>query len=619
MREKEREILSMRGQNKGQVTIFIIIAIVIVAAVALYFVFRGTLTSVSIPASLEPAYNNFLSCLEDNVITGVDVMESQAGYIYLPEFELGSHYYPFNSQLVFMGSPVPYWYYVSGNGIQKEQVPSRSEMEKQLERFVNDRIRDCNFQTYYEQGFVVFMDEPNADVKINDDNVEINLGMDMTLEKAGDTVLVKNHNKVVSSNLGSLYNSALQVYDYEQKSLFLENYSIDALRLYAPVDGVEISCSPKIWSADKVFDDLQTAFEQNTIVLGSNLGKGYYNIEVPVDGEVRFLNDKSWPSTLEVAPSEDNLLIASPVGNQPGLGILGFCYIPYHYVYNARYSVLVQVEKGEETFQFPVAVVIEGNKPREPLSSSATEIGIPELCRYKNTPLEVHTFDSNLQSVEADISYECLSETCSIGRTEDGAIKANFPQCVNGYIVARAEGYEDGNLLHSTTSDVGVVNVFLERSYDLNTELRLDGQIYDGSALITFARDGGSKTVIYPEQKNVELSPGQYEVQVYVYKNSSLEFQEITKKECIDIPAGGIGGLLGFTTEKCIDVKIPGQIISSVLAGGGKQNYYVLESELASSDSIEINAPSLPTPTSLEQLQNNFILFEDQNLDISFR
>jgi len=293
MREKEREILSMRGQNKGQVTIFIIIAIVIVAAVALYFVFRGTLISVSIPASLEPAYNNFLSCLEDNVITGVDVMESQAGYIYLPEFELGSHYYPFNSQLVFMGSPVPYWYYVSGNGIQKEQVPSRSEMEKQLERFVNDRIRDCNFQTYYEQGFVVFMDEPNADVKINDDNVEINLGMDMTLEKAGDTVLVKNHNKVVSSNLGSLYNSALQVYDYEQKSLFLENYSIDALRLYAPVDGVEISCSPKIWSADKVFDDLQTAFEQNTIVLGSNLGKGYYNIEVPVDGEVRFLNDKS--------------------------------------------------------------------------------------------------------------------------------------------------------------------------------------------------------------------------------------------------------------------------------------------------------------------------------------
>ena len=39
MREKEGEILSMRGQNKGQVTVFIIIAVIIVAAAVLYFVF----------------------------------------------------------------------------------------------------------------------------------------------------------------------------------------------------------------------------------------------------------------------------------------------------------------------------------------------------------------------------------------------------------------------------------------------------------------------------------------------------------------------------------------------------------------------------------------------------
>ena len=606
-------------KNKGgQLTVFIIIALVVVAAVVLYFLFRGTLGQVQIPASLEPAYTNFLTCLEDNVITGIDVLESQAGYIYLPELELGSHYYPFNSQLVFLGSPIPYWYYVSGNGIQKEQVPARSEMEEQLGRFINDRIRDCSLQTYYEQGFVISMEEPSADVTINENSVNVDLKMDMTLEKGNDTAIVRNHNRVINSNLGALYDSAIQIYGYEQKSLFLENYSIDALRLYAPVDGVEISCSPMVWSADKVFDDLQTALEQNIIVLGSNIDGGYYKIDVPVDEEIRFLNDKAWPSTFEVAPSEDNLLIASPVGNQPGLGILGFCYIPYHYVYNVRYPVLIQVEKGEEIFQFPMAVVIEGNKPREPLSSGATEIGIPELCRYKNTELEVHTFDSNLAPVEADISYRCFSETCSIGKTENGILKGSFPQCVNGYVVARADGYEEGNLLHSTTSDVGVVNVFLEKTHELNIELRLDGQTYNGNALITFVKDQDSKTVVYPEQKNAELSQGQYEIQVYIYKNSSLEFQETTKTECIEIPAGGIGGFLGFTTEKCIDVRIPGQIISSVLAGGGKQNYYVLESELASSAAVEINAPGLPVPTSLEQLQTNFILFEDNKLDILF-
>ena len=606
------------GNKKGQLTIFIIIAVVLVAAVALYFLLSGTLSQAQIPASIEPAYTSFLSCLEDDTLTGINILESQAGYIVLPKFELGSHYYPFNSQFDFLGSSVPYWYYVSGNGLQKEQVPSKEEMEYDLKNFIDNKIRECNLRTYYEQGFVVSMEEPDADVTINDNNVDVNLKMDMTIEKGNDTAVVKNHNKIVSSNLGALYDSAKKIYDYEQKNFFLENYSIDALRLYAPVDGVEISCSPKIWNADKVFDDLDTAIEQNTIVLGSGLGNGYYKVDVPVDEDVRFLNYKKWPSTFEVAPSEDSILMASPVGNQQGLGILGFCYVPYHFVYNVRYPVLVQVQKEDEIFQFPMAVVIEGNKPREPLSASAAEIGVPDLCQYKNTLLEVHAYDVNLAPVDADISYKCFSETCNIGSTERGILKDNFPQCVNGYVVAKAQGYDDGNLLYSTTSDVGIVNIFLEKTHGLNVQLRVDGKTYNENAVITFIKDNRTKTLVYPEQKNIELSQGQYEIQVYLYKNSSLQFPETTKTQCIDVPAGGIGGFFGFTTEKCVDVKVPSQIISSVLAGGGKQNYYALENELASSSIVEINAPSLSTPTSLEQLQTNFILFDDNKLEVSF-
>lgn len=606
------------SNKKGQLTVFIIIAIVLVVAIALYFLFRGTLGLTQIPANLEPAYNSFLSCLEDDTLTGISILEAQAGYINQPAIELGSHYYPFNSQLAFLGTSVPYWYYVSGNGVQKEQVPTKEEMEFELKNFIENKIRNCNLRTYYEQGIVISMEEPTADVTIRSNNVEVSLDMDMTLEKENDTALVKNHNKVVTSNLGTLYDSAREIYDYEQENLFLENYSIDTLRLYAPVDGVEVTCSPKIWSADQVFDDLAVAIEQNTIVLGSNLGDGYYKLDVPVDGEIRFINDKSWPIRIEIDPSEGNLLMANPVGNQQGLGILGFCYVPYHFVYNIRYSVMVQVEKNGEVFQFPVAVVIEGNKPREPLATSATEIGVPDLCEYKNTALEVHTFDSNLVPVDTDISYECFSESCSIGSTKNGILKGNFPQCVNGYVVAKADGYEDGSILYSTTSDSGMVNVFLEKSHDLEVQLRVDGKTYDENAVIMFTKGNSTRTVVYPEQKNVKLSQGQYEIQVYIYRNSTLEFPESTQTQCVEIPAGGIGGFLGFTTEKCIDVTIPSQVVSSVLAGGGKQNYYALESELASSTIVEINAPALPVPTSLEQLQTNFILFEDNNLDVLF-
>ena len=128
--------------KKAQVTVFIIIAIILVTAVAIFFIFRESLITERIPVSIEPVYVSFLSCLEDDTLVGIDVLGSQGGYISLPDFEPGSAYMPFSSQLNFLGNPIPYWYYVSGNNVQKEQVPSKREMEDQLEEFIDEDEND---------------------------------------------------------------------------------------------------------------------------------------------------------------------------------------------------------------------------------------------------------------------------------------------------------------------------------------------------------------------------------------------------------------------------------------------------------------------------------------------
>jgi len=51
--------------NKGQLTIFILIAVFVVGAVAVFFVFGDSLITTEIPVSIEPVYNTFLSCLEE--------------------------------------------------------------------------------------------------------------------------------------------------------------------------------------------------------------------------------------------------------------------------------------------------------------------------------------------------------------------------------------------------------------------------------------------------------------------------------------------------------------------------------------------------------------------------
>src|SRR3989338_3188225 len=178
------------GQNKGQVTVFIIIAVVILASVLAYFLLRDSIGQVSIPADIQPAYTSFLSCLEQDTLTGISVLESQGGYISLPEFEAGSLYMPFSSQLNFLGNPIPYWYYISGNNIQKEQVPTKEEMEVQLGSFVASRISGCNFNSYYEQGFEISLATPDvnsAKVSIKDSEVEIDLDMNLGIVKENES------------------------------------------------------------------------------------------------------------------------------------------------------------------------------------------------------------------------------------------------------------------------------------------------------------------------------------------------------------------------------------------------------------------------------------------------
>jgi len=607
--------------KKGQVTIFIIVAILMVAGFAIYFFVVSPIESSSIPSNFQPVYSTFLSCLGDDALLGISLLQTQAGYIYLPDFEPGSEYMPFSSQLSFLGNSIPYWHYVSGNNIPREQVPTKRQMEQQLELFINNKITGCNFDSYYDQGFEVSSVNPVARVQIDDNSVAVNLEMELNVVKDDESMFARTHKVTINSKLGSLYDSALKVYDETRDKMILENYAIDTLRLYAPVDGVNISCSPLIWSADGVFSDLRDGIEANTLALNSKESvDDYFVVDLPVREEVRFVNSKDWPYRVEVTPSEGNLLMVNPVGNQQGLGILGFCYAPYHFVYDLNYPVLVQVYPAsggmDEFFQFPLAVVIENNNPQKSLVASASDDVSVDLCQYKNSPAEIIVIDNEGKSVQADVSYECSDNSCYIGKTSGAFLKGSFPQCVNGFVTARAEGYKDARYLFSSVSQTKLT-MTMEKIYDKQIQLKLDGVDYNGNAVIYFTSGDYTQTIVYPDQKVIGLTRGQSDIQVYVYKDSSITLGQSVQEQCVDVPRQGFLGFAGLKEERCFEVEIPEQVVSQVLAGGGKQNYYVLDSELRYSGKLEIDMDELPVPSSVEQLNTNYLLFESNDLEIN--
>jgi len=610
-------------KKRGQVTIFVIIAIALVAGILIYFVFKGQLFATEVPAEFKPIYNYYAECIAQETQNAIDLAESQGGHIYLPEYDPASEYAPFSSQFNFLGFPVPYWYYVSGNGIIREQVPLKSEIEKEIATYVEERVNNCDFENFYAQGFYIDLGEPRATVKLEDTKVLVTVTSAVASSREEQSALKSEHKIEVNSKLGKFYDLAIEIYDKEKNDAFLENYSTDVLRLYAPVDGVELSCSGKVWRTREVIDDLKSGLEANIGAIKFSgdyysLGKKeneYFVVDQPVDESVNLLYNKDWPTKIEIAGASDELMIAQPVGNQEGLGVMGFCFAPYHFVYDISFPVLMQIYDGGEIFQFPVIVVIDKNVPRQAVFSEIEAEEDFNLCEFKTQDIEVNSFDVNLKPIDTNISYECFTQQCLLGESKNGMFKGKAPACVNGYLVLRADGYAEKRVQFSSNENT-FADAILDREYEVNVDLEIGGKILDGTAIVTFAGDKTYSTAL-PENNKIKLSEGLYNVTVFAYGNSSIVISGGSKTQCTEVPKTGIFGLFGGTREECYDITIPDTKIDSALIGGGRSEIYILPSDLEKGK-VTIIADSFAAPNSLEQLQYNFESFDSAGVDLEF-
>ncbi|MFH1501035.1 MAG: hypothetical protein ABIE22_03770 [archaeon] len=620
----------MDKRKRGQVSIFVIIAILIVAVIVGYFVLKSRLSTSEIPAAFQPAEQYFLSCIEDYGTIGKDTLGDQGGYIYLPEFEPGSDYRPFSSQLNFYGTPVPYWYYVSGNNIISEQKPSKAFMEQELVQYIEENLADCGFGEFIMQGYEIDVGEnPQVDVSIEDSSIFVSVRQPVSMSYGGESVAINQHDVEIDSSLGKFYDLATEIYNEEKQNMFLENYAVDVLRLYAPVDGVELSCSPKVWIQNEIEQELKAALEGNMGAI--KLRGDYYSLskdenkyfvqDIPTDESVNFLYSSEWPTRLEVWDSSNGVLLAEPVGLQEGLGMLGFCYVPYHFVYDLDYPVLIQIYNELEIFQFPIGIIIDKNKPREALPVDTT-LGDAEaeICSKKIREVMVYTYNMDLEPVEADVSFSCLGDSCDIGSTkrygDEALLTADFPACVNGLITARADGYAQKRLTYSTNQG-GSATIFLDKLYDVEVDFQINGEESLDYAVIIFDSEDNSQVAAWPDQKTVRLSEGMYNISVYSYRNSSITVPGIDEQICNDVPKSGLLGIVGITEEKCFDIKTEDQKIDNSISGGGKGEEYFIESQLQLGK-VMINVNSIPVPDSIEEMQDAYSLIEVKPVYVDF-
>jgi len=600
--------------KRGKLTIIIIVALVIVAAIVAYFFVRGLLATEGVPAEFQPIYTSYSSCIEDKARIALSLAGTQGGYVYTSPIIPGSEYAPFSSQLNFLGSGVPYWFYLSGNGIAQEQIPTKADIEDQIAKYVEERISDCNFNQFYAQGYSIDFTEPKATVSIKENEVDIEVNAQVSSSKGDASAIKSTHNVVITSKFGKFYNLARQIYNKEKTDAFLENYAVDVLNLYAPVDGIDVSCAPKIWQTSEVANDIKEGLVANigSIKLDgdyytlSNKDQEYFVVDQQVDESINVMYSENWPTKIEISGTSGDLMIADPVGNKEGLGILGFCYAPYHFVYDVSFPVLFQIYNDEELFQFPFIAVVDKNLPRQGIPAETEIEQTVDICQFDTQNIEVRTYDNFLNPVESNLTFICSTQECPLGETKNGRLSGKVPACLNGYIRATAGNFAEKKQLFSSNSE-NLAEIFLDREYDVTIELTLNGKPLKNNAVITLT---GAKTAsaFLPSSPTVKISEGSYNISVSVYGNSSLTIPASSKKQCVSAAKGGILGIFGATEEKCFNIEVPATKIEYAIIGGGNSKLYLLPENLEKGK-LKLDVDSLPTPKTLEDLANNYEIF----------
>ena len=104
---------------------------------------------------------------------------------------------------------------------------------------------------------------------------------------------------------------------------------------------------------------------------------------------------------------------------------------------------------------------------------------------------------------------------------------------------------------------------------------------------------------------------------VIAFEPSPLTFPKSTKRECREVPRSGVFGIFGAMEEQCFNIEFPETNIDFSLLGGGKAVTYILESDLKNGI-VNILADSLPTPSSIEDIQYNYEIFETMEIGVDF-
>ena len=184
-------------QKRGQVTVFIIVGILILAVVIGGVILRSSISKKSTGNQLEqirnplaaPVYNYIQSCIYQ---TGKDAAIYVGGH--------GGYYeLPIIADLKFY---LPYYFYEEQN-----KMPSKVTVEEELSKYIINELPFClkNFESFEELGYEISYREIEAITTIQADKVIFNVDFLVTIKKENKETMLKLFYAEIPIRIGEVH------------------------------------------------------------------------------------------------------------------------------------------------------------------------------------------------------------------------------------------------------------------------------------------------------------------------------------------------------------------------------------------------------------------------------
>lgn len=188
--------------KRGQVTIFIIIAIIVIALVALFFIFRNTLNIGGRPSHVDEISNFVQNCLEN----------SSREVIYKIGQTGSSYFSPESSTL----EGVTYYFYNQTN-----YIPSKKDLEKNISYFISEKTILCTKGFIDFPSYEVEREEVLINSFIEDEEVIIQMKYPLSITKGDSITLIEDFYTKIPVRLGIIYTSIEKIMDQSKAEVCL--------------------------------------------------------------------------------------------------------------------------------------------------------------------------------------------------------------------------------------------------------------------------------------------------------------------------------------------------------------------------------------------------------------